>query len=115
MNVRCADSNVIHDSTKALIRIRSDIYHEFEPIHSIRYLHGDPVGLIVLHAAMPVGAEAENVFVEMLRGGAVVDDEAGMDDLKFFFGLPRESRLQIVGLLQEEDVVFFGNQNGEQG
>ena len=37
---------------------------------------------------MPVGAEAENVFVEMLRGGAVVDDEAGMDDLKFFFGLP---------------------------
>jgi hypothetical protein len=39
--------------------------------------------LVILHAAVPVGAEAENVFVKVLCGSAIVDDETGVDDSRF--------------------------------
>src|SRR6266571_373645 len=83
VNVGNADGDVIHDSAKSLISIRLDVDHEFEPVCSVGNLHRDPVGLVVLHAAVPVGAEAENVFVKVLCGGTVADDEAGVNDFVF--------------------------------
>src|SRR5260370_38300267 len=83
MNVGHADSNVIHDSTEPLIGIQWNIYHELDPVGSVRNLHGDPVGLVVFHSAVPVDVETEKVFVKVLCGGTVADDEAGGNDFVF--------------------------------
>src|SRR5215467_16263842 len=80
VNVGHADSDVIHNSTKPLIGVGFDVDHEFEPVRAVRDLHRNPVGLMVLHSTVPVGAETENVFVEVLRGGAIANDEASMDN-----------------------------------
>jgi len=36
--------------------------------------------LALFHPAVPVDVESEDVFVEAIFDGAVVDNEAGMDD-----------------------------------
>ena len=36
---------------------------------------------VVFHSAVPVRAEAENVFVEMVFGSTVIDNEAGVNEL----------------------------------
>src|SRR5208283_2536853 len=72
--------NMIHDAERLLVRGGTDVQHVLDPIGAIGNLHGDPVGVGILHAAVPIGAKAENIFVEMIHGGAVFDDEAGVDD-----------------------------------
>src|SRR5208283_1856258 len=77
-NVFHADRNVIHDAERLLVRGGTDVQHVLDPIGAIGNLHGDPVGVGILHAAVPIGAKSENVLVEMIHGGAVFDDETGV-------------------------------------
>ena len=81
VNVCDAEGNVVHDAKCVMIGVWRNIDHEFDPVVTIGDLKRHPVGLIVLHAAMPVRTEAEDVFVEVLFSGAVVDDEAGVNNL----------------------------------
>ena len=80
-NVGHTESDVIHDAESVFVGVGGDVENVFEPVGAVGNLHVDPVGFVVLHAAVPVDAEAEKVFVEVIFGGAVVDDEACMDEV----------------------------------
>ena len=80
VDVGDAKRDVIHDAACAFIGGGRDVEHVFDPVGAIGNLHGDPTGFVVLHAAVPVEMEAENILVEVIGGGAVVDDEAGVND-----------------------------------
>ena len=79
VDVRDAKSDMIHNAEGVVIGVWRNIDHELDPVTAIGDLKRHPVSLVFLHAAMPVRTEAEEVFVEMLFGGAVADDEAGMN------------------------------------
>ena len=79
VDVGYADGDVVHDAADALVGVGRGVDHEFEPVGAVGDLHGDPVGYVVLHATVPVGAKAEDVFVEVLGGDAIANDEACMD------------------------------------
>ena len=81
VNVGDAEGDVVHDAERVVIGVWRNIDHEFDPVCSIGDLKGNPVGLILLHAAMPVRTETEDVFVEVLFGGAVMDDEARVNKM----------------------------------
>lgn len=78
LNVGNTESDVVHHAESMFVGGWGNIEHVFHPVCAVGNLHGDPACFVVLHAAMPVRAEAENVFVKAVHGGAVVDDEAGV-------------------------------------
>ena len=53
---------------------------------------------------MPVGPEAENIFVEVLGGRAIVNDKAGMND--FVFVAPLSHYGNVLGVFKH--AVGFG-------
>jgi len=55
-------------------------HHVLDPVVAVGDLLGDPVDVVGLHGAEPVGAEAEDVVEEAVFGGLVVDEEADVDD-----------------------------------
>src|SRR5579864_5244318 len=71
--------DVIHDSGESKVRMSGLIQHVLQPVGAIGNLQRNPVGLVVLHAAVPVGTEAQNLAIEMVGGGAVVNEKAGVD------------------------------------
>ena len=79
VNVGDAESDVVHDAEEMFVLAGWVVKHEFEPVGAVGDLERDPRGFVVFHSAVPIGAEAEDVFVEMFHGGAVANDEAGVD------------------------------------
>src|SRR5713101_2989409 len=79
VNVGAAESDVDHDAECVMVSVGRDVEHVFEPVGAVRNLHVDPTGFVVVPSAMPVDVEAENVFVEAVFGGAVVNDKAGVN------------------------------------
>src|ERR1700722_5232472 len=118
VNVGDADGDVIHDSANPLISIQWDVNHEFEPVSAVRDLQGDPISLVVLHAAVPVRSKTENVLVKVLGGGAVVNDKACVDNVQ----MVRWARDRFVrdrgngntGVLDEANMMPFGVDHREK-
>src|SRR5208282_88685 len=80
VNVGDAEGNVVHDAKGAFVCSGRNIEHVLDPVGAVGNLHGDPAVLVVLHAAVPVGTEAEKIHVEPFGDGAVVDDETRVND-----------------------------------
>ncbi len=74
-----AERNVVHHPGELQVHVLGLVQHVLQPVGAVGNLQGDPVGLGVFHSAVPVGAEAEEVAVEVVFGIAVVHDEAGVD------------------------------------
>ena len=56
-------------------------HHVLEPVVAVGDLLRDPVDVVGLHGAEPVGAEAEEVAVEVVFVGAAVHEVAHVDDV----------------------------------
>src|SRR6266852_5857926 len=56
------------------------IEHVLQPVAAVRDTHVHPVSVFVRHAAVPDLVEAENVFVEMIGGGAILDHNSEVND-----------------------------------
>ena len=82
LDVGDAESDVIHDTEKAFIVVFGNIEHEFDPVGAVGDLQRDPIVVVVCPATVPVRAEAEDVFVEVLHGWAVVYDYAYVNDMR---------------------------------
>ena len=80
MNVWNAERDVIHDAESVLVGGRRDSEHVLDPVGAVGDLHGDPIGFVIFHAAVPVRPEAEEIFVEMIGGNAILHHEARMND-----------------------------------
>jgi len=80
VDVGDAEGDMIHHAESAFVGVRGDVEHVFEPVGAVANLHVDPIGFVILHAAVPIDLETENVFVEMIFSGAIVDDDAGVDE-----------------------------------
>ena len=81
-----ADGEVIHAAEISSIGLGREIraltaHHVLDPVVAVGNLEGDPVDLVRLHCAVPVGAEAEQVSVELVFGGLAVDEIADMNDM----------------------------------
>jgi hypothetical protein len=79
---------------------------------AIRRLLTDPVDLGVAHAAKPVGLEAEQVAIERIFEGAIVDKKPDMDDVPAY-GVGSLKRLEGGRRLNELDFIAFGILDGE--
>jgi hypothetical protein len=55
-------------------------HHVFEPVVAVGDLERDPVDVVGLHGSEPVGTEAEDVAIEVVFGGAAMDEIADVDD-----------------------------------
>ena len=55
------------------------VQHVFQPISAVRDLNRHPVGLVILHAAMPVRTEPENLAIEMIFCLLVIHEKANVD------------------------------------
>ncbi len=75
-----AEGDVVHDAECVMIRVGWDIEHVFDPVGAIRNLHVNPVRFVVFHSAVPIDMEAEDVFVKVIFGRAIVNNKAGVDD-----------------------------------
>ena len=88
-------------------------HHVFDPVGAVGDLHADPVDVRRVHGAVPVGAEAKDVFPEGVFFRAVVRDEADVDDVVAGrawgeWGVAGENGLFEGGvLLDEDDEVAF--------
>jgi hypothetical protein len=86
-----------------------NVEHVFDPFIAVGDLKFVPVGVIVLEAAVPVEVESENVFVEMVHGGAVFDDEAGVEDARADgVGRRRVDHGNNSGACDEGNAIAFG-------
>ena len=56
---------MVHDAQGTGRRI-VNVEHVFEPIGAFRNAHIHPIGAVVLHAAVPRLAEAEDVLIEFI-------------------------------------------------
>src|SRR6266571_2778119 len=105
VNVGDAESDVVHDAECVMVSVGRDVEHVFDPVSAIGDLHVDPAGFVVVPSAMPVDVEAENVFVEAIFGGAVVNDEASVN----YLNKERSTRRRIVNgickSLDEGDLI----------
>ena len=79
LDVGNTERDVVHDAEEMFVLACWVVDHKFEPISAIGHLERNPGGFIVFHSSMPVGTEAENVFVEMIHSGAILDDEPCVD------------------------------------
>ncbi len=80
VNVGDAESDVVHYAESVMVSVGWDVEHVFDPVGAIGNLHVDPAGFVVFPSTVPVHVEAEDVFVEMVFGGAVVNYESRVDD-----------------------------------
>ena len=62
-----------------LARGGRDVEHVFDPVGAIGNLNFPPIVVGVLEPAVPVHAEAEEVHVEVVLGGAVLHDKTGVN------------------------------------
>src|SRR6266568_426987 len=69
-----AESDVVHDTECVMVSVGGDVEHVFEPVGAVGDLHVDPAGFVICSSAMPINMEAEDVFVEAIFGGAVMND-----------------------------------------
>src|SRR5882672_8531301 len=74
-DVRNAQRNVIHHAERAMVRIVWDVEHVLDPVCAIGDLYVNPADLVVFPSTLPVEMEAEDVFVEVVFGGAIVDNK----------------------------------------
>src|SRR5437660_10436928 len=63
---------MMHDSQLLWIRV-VDVQHIFQPIGTIWHAHIHPICLLILHAAVPDLAESQDISVEGVGFGAVLD------------------------------------------
>src|SRR5207245_43346 len=56
------------------------VEHILQPVRSLGHSHINPVGIIVLHAAVPDFLEAEDVFVKSVGGSPVFHHNPDMND-----------------------------------
>src|SRR6266436_6645111 len=80
VNIRYPKRDVVHYTERMFVSIGRDVEHVLDPVRAVRHLHGDPIVFVVLHSSMPIGTESQDVFVEMVFGGAVTDYETSVDD-----------------------------------
>ena len=57
-----------------------NIQHVLDPVFAVGHLHGLPVDAVFLESATPVEAEAQQVAIETVFGGAVAHDETGVNE-----------------------------------
>src|SRR5580693_2740296 len=62
-----------------VIGVGRNVEHVFNPIVSFGNLDFPPIVVGVLEAAVPIHAEAEDIPVEAVFGGAIFDDKSGVD------------------------------------
>src|SRR6266581_4150058 len=79
VDVRDSESHVVHDAESVMVSVGGNVEHVFDPVGAIGDLHVDPAGFVVFPPTMPVDVEAENIFIEAVFGGAIVNDKAGVD------------------------------------
>ena len=89
-------------------------HHVLEPVVAVGDLLGDPVEGAGLHGAEPVGTEAEEVAVEVVFVGAIVDEVADVDDAGAD-GVGGDRYGVRVGGLEELDAIAFGVGGFEPG
>src|SRR5215470_3927154 len=70
---------MVHDAAETLVGVIRDVEHEFDPVRTVGNLKRDPIRFVVFHAAVPVGAKTEDVFVKAFHLLAVVDNKAGVE------------------------------------
>jgi hypothetical protein len=75
-----AEREVVEDAKLFGRGIGAGFEHVLEPISTIGYLYADPIGLALVHTAVPVGTEAKEILVEAVLGSSVADHKAGVDD-----------------------------------
>src|SRR5579872_5555244 len=98
--------NVIEHAHKLQIGMLGMVQHVFEPVGAIGDLHGDPVGLVGLHAAVPVEMEAKKVTVEMIFGLAAMDQKSDVDHVAGDGRMGRCGRLRCWPLDELNMVAF---------
>ena len=79
VDVGDAERDVVHNAEEVFVLAGWVVEHEFEPVGAVGDLERDPRGFVVFHAAVPVGAEAEDFFVEMAFGGAILNNEPSVN------------------------------------
>ena len=79
MNVRDAESDVVHDAEQAVIGVCRHVEHVFDPVGAVGDLHVDPIRFVVFSSAVPIDVEAEDVFVEFVFCIAVMHNKSGMN------------------------------------
>src|SRR5258707_12417073 len=80
MDVWNAERDLIHYAEEVFFGIGGDIEHELDPIGSVGNLQVQPIGFAVLHTAVPIDVEPQNVFVEVFHRGLVAHHKACVDD-----------------------------------
>ena len=56
-----------------------DVKHVLEPVRTFGHSHVDPIRAVIGHAAVPRRAKLQDVLVESVRRGAVLDGDAEVD------------------------------------
>src|SRR5579872_7089374 len=87
--------------------MRRLVQHVLEPVRAIGDLQRNPIGLVVFHASVPVGAEAENLAIEVIFGVAVIDEKAGVNHVARN-GIGLSGSLVAFSALDELDAASFG-------
>ncbi len=116
VDVGDAESDVVHDAESVMVSVGRDIEHVLDPIGAVGDLHVHPAGFVIFPSAMPVDVEAENVFVEAIFCGAVVDDEPGVDQVKIVWRGQWVARLakRSTCRLDESNLVPLGIEDREE-
>ena len=99
---RCCGGEVVDGRVGAVAD-----HHVLEPVVAVGDLLRDPVEGFGLHGAVPVGTEAEELAVEVVFVGAVVDEVADVDDAGAD-GVGGDGDGVGAGGLEELDLVAFG-------
>src|SRR5258708_39674469 len=80
MDVWIARGDVSHHAEEPMVRVGGNVEHKFDPVGPVGYLQVQPVGVFILHAAVPIYVEAQNLFVEVFHRGAIVNDKSSMNE-----------------------------------
>src|SRR5258708_35271780 len=80
MDVWIARGDVSHHAEEPMVRVGGNVEHKFDPVGTVGYLQIQPVGVFILHTAVPIHMEAQNLFVEVFHRGAIVNDKSSMNE-----------------------------------
>src|ERR1700756_5652240 len=86
MDVWNAERDVIHDAQQLLVSVGGHVEHELDPVGAVGYLQVEPVGLVVVHPAVPIRMKSKDVSIEMVFRSRVFDDEASVDQTFAYLG-----------------------------
>jgi hypothetical protein len=115
IHVGSAQREVIEHTELLCGGIGAAFEHVLKPVGAVGYLDADPVGLAFVHAAVPVGMEAEEVFIEAVFGGGILDHEAGVDNAVRWGAWRGYGKAGNLGaFLDKVDEVAFGVVDGEE-